>query len=126
MSNEEFEFSYLAPTEKERAEIEHIQKQYLKNEKNQKLEKLRKLDSKVKNTPTCVALAMGVVGVLVFGTGLAMALEWNLLIAGIIVGAFGCVPMALAYFVYNKLYSKLYAKHSEEIVKLSNELLNKE
>ena len=120
-----FEFSYSAPTQEERREIEYIQNKYKPKDKNlSKIEYLRKLDGKVKNIPTTVALILGILGTLIFGTGLTMILEWNLLIYGIIVCLVGCLPMIFAYFSYNKLSVKLKNKYSEEILKISSELLN--
>lgn len=124
--NNEFKYSYSAPTEVERKEIENIKKQYQKDNKNDKLEKLRKLDKKVRQTPICVSLTLGIVGTLIFGLGLTFALEWNMLLLGIIIGSLGCIPMGIAYFAYNKLYAKLQNKHSQEIIDLSNELLKED
>ena len=70
-----FEFTYSAPTETERKEIEFIRNQYQTNNKNEKLQQLKNLDKKVNNIPTCVAIILGVIGILVFGLGLTMILE---------------------------------------------------
>jgi len=121
-----FEYKYVAPTEEERKEIEHIRDQYLHKKQKTKIEYLRKLDNKVNNIPIIISLALGVIGVLIFGVGMTMVLEWNLLAWGIIVGAVGCVPMGFAYFAYNLIYKKLKAKYSEEILKISGELLNED
>ena len=101
----EFEYVYKSPSPEERDEIKAIQEEYLQDGKKEKskLDRLRELDSKVKNIPVCVAMVLGVVGLLIFGLGLTMVLEWNLLIFGIIVMLLGCVPMIFAYFTYNKL-----------------------
>ncbi len=120
-----FQFNYSAPTETERKEIEYIQKQYKPvSQKELNLQRLRKLDRKVKNTPMIVSLVLGIVGVLIFGLGLTMLLEWDFPIYGIILTAVGCIPMGFAYFSYVKLYNKLKNKYSQEILKLSGELLN--
>ncbi len=124
---DKFEFSYSAPTEEERREIEAIQSRYSPKTKSQtKIERLRQLDNKVKNAPTIVGICLGVIGLLVFGVGLTMALEWNLLAWGIVVGLLGCVPMGFAYFAHNKVHEKMKKKYSGEILKLSEELLHKD
>lgn len=124
MSNK-FEFRYSVPTEEERNEIKNIRNQYLDNHsQNEKLARLRKLDAKVKNIPTCVSMIVGIMGILIFGLGLAMALEWGLIFWGVIIGVIGCVPMGFSYIVYNKTYLKLKDKYSDEILQISNELLN--
>jgi len=125
--SKKFEYKYSAPTEEERKEIEHIKRQYQeKSERGAKLERLRNLDNKVKNTPAVVALVLGIAGVLIFGLGLTMILEWQLFIWGVIVSILGFVPMTVAYFAYNKVYEILKNRYSEQIIKISSELLNDE
>ena len=122
-----FEFTYTAPTERERREVESLRKQYLPEEKNtDKLARLRKLDEKVKTPPQILALTLGVVGTLIFGLGLTMILEWSLIAWGAIVAVIGIVPLALAYPIYRWLFKKLQDKHREEILRLSEEILNEE
>lgn len=123
--NKKFKYTYTAPTEDERKEIEYIKSQYEgKTDRQTKLDTLRKLDGKVKNIPTCVSLILGILGLLIFGLGMAMILEWNLILFGVLIGLVGCIPIGLAYFAYTKLQIKLKEKHSEEILNLSRELLN--
>ena len=125
MTNNDFEFKYVATTNEEKKEIESIRSKYVKNdEKANKLQYLRKLDHKVNDTPFILSLSLGIIGILIFGLGLAMILERNLLVWGIIVSAFGLVPVGLAYPVYLKVYKHLKNKYGEEIIKISDELLN--
>ena len=122
-----FKYSYSAPTESERKEIEYIQSQYLKpTEESTKLERLRSLDGKVKNIPTCSALAFGIIGLLIFGLGMAMVLEWELYVFGVVIGVIGAFGVGFAHFVYKSIFNKLKNKYSEEILNLSNELLKEE
>ena len=122
-----FKYSYSAPTELERKEIEQIKRQYEKpDEKIIKMQRLRKLDGIVRNIPQTIALILGLVGVFIFGFGLTLILEWQQLLWGIIVCIIGVVPISFAYFVYLKLDKKLRDKYSNEIIKISNELLNED
>ena len=124
MSNQ-FNFRYTAPTEEERKEIDSIRRQYSPQEQTEtKLERLRRLDSLVKNTAVVWSLIFGIIGCLVFGLGLTMVLEWNILLWGIVLMVIGSVPMAIAYPIYNKLLKKGKAKYGDEILRLSEELLN--
>lgn len=124
-NNNDFEYSYVAPTSEERKEIESIRKSYLAHDKkDNKLDYLRKLDAKVRNIPQLVSLTLGIVGLLIFGLGMAMILEWFLYIWGPIVCAIAIVPMALAYPAYLKADRILKEKYSGEILKISEELLN--
>ncbi|MBR2989162.1 MAG: hypothetical protein IKC64_05515 [Clostridia bacterium] len=123
--SDQFNFKYTAPTEEERKEIDSIRRQYASQQKSEtKLEKLRRLDGLVKNTPTIISLVLGVVGTLIFGVGLTMILEWNILLWGIVVMATGSIPMALAYPVYKWILKKYKNRYGDEILSLSNELLN--
>ena len=124
MSNQ-FNFRYTAPTEEERKEIDSIRRQYAPQEKTEtKIERLRRLDGLVKNTAIIWSLVLGVLGCLIFGLGLTMILEWDILLWGIILMAIGSVPMAVAYPIYRLVLNKGKAKYGDEILRLSEELLN--
>jgi hypothetical protein len=126
MSNK-FSYSYSAPTEEERREIASIRKDYLVHEQgDSKLERLRKLDKKVKTSPVILSVCLGVVGILVFGLGISLCLEWNIFVWGILLAVLGCVPMVFAYPAYKWQLSKNKAKYGEEIIRLSEELLNED
>lgn len=102
MEDKEFNYTYTAPTERERKEIQGIRRQYLAEEQQESaLEKLRRLDGKVKNPATCIALLLGVVGTLIFGLGMAMVLEWGVIVGGVIASAAGLVPVIFAYPAYS-------------------------
>lgn len=124
MSNQ-FHFKYTAPTEEERKEIDSIRRQYAPQEKTEtKMEKLRRLDALVKNTAIIWSLALGIVGTLIFGFGLALILEWDIWLWGIVAMVVGSVPTALAYPVYKAVLQKYKNRYGEEILRLSGELLN--
>lgn len=125
MENKQFNYTYRAPTEEERREIESIKRQYEapKTEEG-KLERLRKLNNYVNGLATAVSLVVGVIGLLIFGLGLAMVLEWSLLIWGILVMVVGIPPIAIAYPLYNKILKRNKEKYGKEILQLSEELLN--
>lgn len=124
MSNGKFKYSYNAPTKEERREIEDIRRRYGGDKNRNSIERLRKLDAAVKKPPMILGLTLGIVGVLVFGTGLTMVLEWSLLTWGIVVMLVGCVMMAAAYHAYNLLYAFKKKKHADEILNLADELLD--
>lgn len=122
--NNEYRYTYVAPSAEERKEIENIRRQYIpESEQAQDLKKLRELDSKVKNTPTCIALTIGVVGCLVFGLGMACVLEFDLVIAGIAIGVIGFLIAATAYPSYKFFISRYRKKYGAKILALSEELL---
>lgn len=121
--NERFSYTYTAPTEAERKEIEHIRKKYQTESERGTLEQLKALDNKVHRFPTALALSLGVAGTLLFGLGFALILEWKQLILGACVSLVGIVPVALAYPVYRYHLAKGKKKYGEEILALSEKLL---
>ncbi len=125
--DKKFDYNYTAPTQEQRKEIEALRNKYLSQEKRElgNLEKLRMLDKKVHNLPTMLGIIFGVIGTLIFGLGLSMILEWDLLLFGTIVAVIGFVPLALAYPVYKKSLQKRKEKYREEILLLSDNLLTK-
>ena len=124
MSNQ-FNFKYTAPSQEERKEIDSIRRQYAPQEKTEtKLERLRRLDGLVKNTAIIWSLVLGVVGTLVLGLGLTMILEWSIWLWGIVLMVIGSIPISIAYPVYKFTLNKGKAKYGDEILRLSEELLN--
>ncbi len=118
-------YSYFAPTEDERREVESIRKMYLDQEReNDKLTRLRKLNARVKNTAMCVSLSVGIVGLLLFGGGMSLTLMQGNYVWGIILSLIGIVPIAIAHPVYNALLKRGKKKYGEEILRLSGEILN--
>ena len=127
MDDKEFNYTYSAPTEEERKEIQNIQRQYMPKDaetKDEKMAKLRKLDVIVKTPAKAISSIIGVIGFLCFGLGMSMALEWQMILWGAIVGIVGLVLMAFAYPIFNKIFSKRKEKYAEQILALSKNLLN--
>ena len=121
-----FEYKYVAPTATERREIESIKNCYMPLDENQiKLNLLRKMDRKVKNLPTIISIIIGTIGILMFGLGLTMILEWKIYIWGISLSIIGIIPTILSYPIFIKTQNYLKNKYGNKIIKLSDELLNK-
>ena len=120
-----FCYTYSAPTEMERREIESIRKEYMVSEvREDKLERLRKLNARVKNISVSIAVSLGIFGSLLFGFGMSLSLVWENYVIGILVSAVGIIPIVLANPVYNAVLKRCKAKYGEEILRLSEELLN--
>lgn len=114
------------------------QKQYLENLKKEytekdttKLDELKSLDRKVKTAPMVFAYVFGSIAALVLGLGMCLAMKviggtTALMIVGIVIGVIGLVLMSATAPIYFRLLNKRKAKYSEQILKLSNELLNEE
>ena len=127
MENKEgFSFTYSAQQQKE---VEEIRKKYLPKEED-KMEQLRKLHAMPTQKAQAASLAVGVVGALIMGTGMSIAmteigaaLGSLAMVIGILVGIVGMVLVALAYPLYNRVLKKQREKIAPEILRLTEELL---
>ena len=127
MENKEgFSFTYSAEQQKE---IEAIRKKYLPKEED-KMEQLRKLHAIPTKKAQAVAIALGVIGALIMGTGMSLCmtelsgfLGGTAMFIGIPVGIVGMVLVALAYPVYNRVLKKERSRIAPEILQLTDELL---
>ena len=124
--NETFNYTYSA---KQQEEIQNIRKKYAAPEED-KMEQLRKLDRQVTQKAQAWAIALGVVGALILGTGMSIAmtdltgfLGGTAMFIGIPVGLIGIVLVALAYPVYNRILKKERQRIAPEILRLTDELM---
>lgn len=122
--SDKFRYTYSAPTDAERREIERIRREYVPDSHGEKMTRLRTLHARVRNVPMALAVTLGVAGLLLFGLGMSMVLAWDLFLAGSAVAAAGCVPMALAYPVYSAVLRAMKKRYGGEILRLSDELLH--
>ena len=125
-NNEGFNYTYSAAQQQE---IENIRKKYIPQEEN-KMERLRSLHRSASQKAQVWAIALGVIGALIMGTGMSFAMtELGALIGdlamvlGIAVGIVGMILVALAYPVYNSVLKKERQRIAPEILRLSEELL---
>ena len=116
---ETFNYSYSSV---QREEIEKIRNKYIQNQEDD-LSELRRLDNHITNTATFASIFVGIVGVLVFGTGLSLVLSFGKMILGIIVSFFGLLVMGCALLVNKFITKKLREKYGPRILELSERLL---
>lgn len=121
--DKKFTYTYSAPTPTEREEIEGIRNGYVEKEPTD-LERLRELDKRVKKPPMVISLTLGTVGTMLFGLGMAMALEWQILVWGIVIGTVGAAVAGIAYPVYRFSLNRRKKKYGGEILAISDRLLN--
>lgn len=126
---ETFTFTYSA---REQEEIKNIRKKYVVPEED-KMEQLRKLDASVTQKATIAALVPGIIGVLMLGVGMSLAMS-DLsemlglyrdmgMVIGIIIGVVGIILLSCAYPVYNREIKKEREKIAPEIIRLTDELM---
>lgn len=110
--------------------LEKIRKEY-SEEDTTKLDKLKSLDKKVKTAPMVFAYTFGSIAALILGLGMCLAMKvigetttW--MVVGIVIGVVGIALMSVTAPIYFKMLNSRKTKYADEILKLSNELLNEE
>lgn len=123
---ETFNYTYSA---KQQEEIKSIRQKYAAPE-DDKMEQLRKLDRQVTQKAQARAIALGVVGALILGTGMSIAMtdltgfpSGIAMLIGIPVGLVGIVFVALACPVYNRILKKERQRIAPEILRLTDALM---
>jgi len=122
-NNERFEYTYSAAQQNE---IERIRRKYMPKEKDE-LAELKRLDEEVTRPGTIAGIVLGIVGTLIFGAGMSMALVWTdtMLVVGIITGMAGFAMLGSAYPVYAKITAKQREKIAPQILELTEKLIGK-
>lgn len=124
-----FEYSYSS---REQDEIKKIREKYLSPEEKEidKMERLRKLDEGVTRKSTAFSLVIGILGALIFGTGMSLAmtdiastLGAFAIILGVFFGIVGLTIACFAYPSYIYITKKERERIAPEVLKLSEELL---
>ena len=97
------------------------------------MEQLRRLDASVTKKATAVAIAMGVIGALIMGFGMSLVMtdlrtalglsEKTAMIAGVVIGFIGMIPVMLSYPVHNVITKAERKKIAPEILRLAEKLL---
>ena len=115
-----FRYSYSS---KQNEEVQAIRSKYLPREES-KLEELKRLDYQVSNAGLPQSLAVGIVGCLIFGLGMCIAMEVLAggVVLGTLIGACGMAVMIAAYPVYRTCFRKAKAMHQPRILELTAEL----
>ena len=121
-----FRYTYSAPQQQE---VESIRKKYLPKEED-KMELLRHLHKQPTQKAQAASIAIGVIGTLIMGTGMSLAMTelgaalGNLaMILGALIGIAGMLLVALAYPVYNRVLKTERQRIAPEILRLTDELL---
>lgn len=121
-----FNYTYSAAQQEE---IKRIRKKYAAPDMD-KMEQLRKLDLRPTQKAQAWAIVFGVIGTLILGTGMSLAMTEvakfigsSAMFIGIPVGVIGIVMITLAYPVYQRILKKERKRIASEILRLTDELL---
>lgn len=127
--SEAFQYTYSA---KQQEEIKNIRKNYAAPEED-KMQVLRKLHHSATQKAQAWAIALGVIGALILGSGMSLAmtdlgntlgfLQETALPIGIVIGVLGMILVALAYPAYNRILKRERQRIAPEILRLTDELL---
>ncbi len=131
MENKEpFQYKYSA---KEQEEIKKIRSKYEPSKEEDKLARLKKLDSEVYKKGAVIALTLGIIGILILGSGMSLIMtdigkiiginQTYSYIVGIISGIIGIFIISIAYPIYNRILKKERKRIAPEIIRLSDELM---
>lgn len=124
-----FSYTYSA---REQEEIKRIREKYAPREEDT-MERLRRLDGGVTKKARGISVAFGVVGTLILGFGMSLAMtelgdrfglqkDYSVLLGAIIGGA-GILLICLAFPLYQAVVKRERKKIAPEIIRLTDELM---
>lgn len=120
--NGQFIYTYSA---KQQEEVERIRQKYVPQEEN-KMELLRRLDRDATKPGTMASIIVGIIGTLLLGIGMTCTLVWqDYFLPGIVVGVIGIVGVAMAYPIFICITKKQRKRIAPQIMKLTEELMEK-
>ena len=110
--------------------VQKIRTQYTEKE-NTKLDELTALDKKVKKPANIFGYTFGSISALIMGSGMSLVMTEigsvigisNPLVPGIIIGVIGMIMAIINYPIYKSILTSRKKKYGEEILKLSEKLM---
>lgn len=110
--------------------VQKIRTQYTEKEHTQ-LDELKALDSKVKRPANVFAYVFGSISAVIMGTGMSLVMTelgkiigiGDALVPGIIIGVIGMAMALINYPLYKKMLNKRKNKYADEILKLSQKIM---
>lgn len=115
--------------EQEKQYAQQVRAEYAPgSEEEGKREQLKKLDRAARRPAEIFAYTFGIVGALVLGVGMCLAMEviGSMMPLGIVIGVVGIAMVTANYFLYRAILRSRKKKYAKEIVSLSDELLKNE
>lgn len=111
--------------------VQKIRTQYTEKE-NTQLDALKELDKKVKRPANVFAYIFGSISAIIMGSGMSLVMTdvgtiigvTNPMFPGIIIGIAGMILALLNYPIYKKILNSRKKKYADEIIKLSDNIMN--
>ncbi len=112
-------------TTMENKQVESIKAQYAPKTAN-KLDELKALDKKVHRPAQIFAYTFGILGALVLGLGMCLAMKviGDMMVLGIGVGVLGIVMVSSNYHLYSGYLKSRKQKYAKAVFELSDSILN--
>lgn len=109
-----------------------IRTQYMERTPSE-LDALRRLDAEVKRPATAFAYSFGSLSAVIMGAGMSLVMTdigasigiGSSLVLGIVIGILGLGMALFTYPLYKRILSSRKRKYAPEILKLSDEIINK-
>lgn len=110
--------------------VQKIRTQYTEKESTQ-LDALKALDAKVKRPVNVFAYVFGSISAIIMGGGMSLVMTdisqvvgiENPMVTGIVIGVVGMVLALINYPMYKKMLSSRKNKYADQILKLSDEIM---
>ena len=111
--------------------VQKIRTQYTEKEHTQ-LDALKELDAKVKRPANVFAYIFGSISAIIMGSGMSLVMtdigstigvEDNI-VFGIVIGILGMLMAIINYPIYKKLLASRRKKYADQIMKLSEKIMN--
>ena len=109
-----------------------IRTQYMEKEhKSTDLDKLKELDAKVKRPANIYAYTFGSISALIMGSGMSLVMTdigekigmGDAMVPGIVIGVVGMLMAIVNYPIYQKLLGSRKQKYANDIIELSEKIL---
>lgn len=110
--------------------VQKIRTQYTEKE-HTKLDELKELDKKVKAPANVFAYVFGSISAIIMGSGMSLVMTdlgdslgmGDAMVPGVVIGVIGLVMALINYPMYKKLLGSRKEKYAEQIIKLSDKLM---
>ena len=111
--------------------VQKIRTQYTEKE-NTQLDELKELDAKVKRPANVFAYVFGSISAIIMGGGMSLVMTdigntlgmEETMVPGIAIGVVGMLMEIVNYPMYKGMLASRRAKYAEQIIKLSDEIIN--
>lgn len=111
--------------------VQKIRTQYTEKE-NTQLDELKALDAKVKRPANVFAYVFGSISAIIMGAGMSLVMTdigsyigmESPMVPGIIVGVIGMIMAIINYPMYKKILSSRRKKYADEVMALSDKIMN--